>query len=264
MEVVKIEKFWEMLALNNPIHLLRLAREKGELTAIDIGIFREREILCNWLIKNRFNTRHKIKIEGVKLKEINSYKSIANVYSVLFDACEKLFTIVPESQLRYKSPLHWWTLIVTERVVEGINLGTKRKTIEYLKSCNRKLANYENFIPREYPHTFLVIDLLLLSSQKDNCQFDLLRKNVFLPLKKALANYVKTYQSPVIQFCRVEDDRYFAIGSNNQKIPIDKKMTLKEIEEWQKKVKRWKPCRVRNTKKRLLPFQNGLWRSIIE
>ncbi|BAQ63222.1 hypothetical protein GM3708_3628 (plasmid) [Geminocystis sp. NIES-3708] len=225
MEIDFYVQYPELMMLNNPIILNSFAQEKGFLTPIDFQVFLERRILTELLIKKRFNSKLSFSFKPRFMKEFNS---IGEVYNQLYTACEKLhsFTVI-NGNSRYISAMHWWTLLVKERAIDGVNSGSKKDTIIKLKNSNRKIREYVNPIDEKFNHTWLLMEMILRFSQQNN----IFHREVFIPLKKALSAWVKDYESGQCKFLKIQEDKYFAVGNGGTLIPINKTLSLTDYEK---------------------------------
>ncbi len=228
-KTIKITDYTELYELNHPIYLYYLDIEKNGLNKLDVWKFLERLWLSEYLIKRHFNSKFKYSLKPNQMKE---YKPLCELYYVLFLACEKLHSLVAN---QYYSALNWWSFLVAERVIDGVNCGTKRDTIDYLKWCNRQISEFNNPIDKKYQHTWLLIKGILKFSEQNYHSF---HKPIFIPLKNALANYTKNYESSAHKFVKFEEDgSVFAIGNGGSKFSLNESITFKDLLQGYKKTK---------------------------
>jgi hypothetical protein len=85
-------------------------------------------IIVHWVIRKRFNTRHKIPL---KKKDADTYESMGKLYTDVYNACERLHSFING---KYRNAAHWFGIILKEQRVEGWNLGTKRATARWYQA----------------------------------------------------------------------------------------------------------------------------------
>jgi hypothetical protein len=89
--------------------------------------------------------------------EIKETKALGTLYANVFRACERLHNF---TNGEYRNAAQWFSLIMIEERLEGINKGTKAKSLEGIRKENKKLMDYENPFEEDFPHTFRLFEIL--------------------------------------------------------------------------------------------------------
>jgi hypothetical protein len=185
--------------------LLDVGFTKGFISRFDLAEWLHRVMIVHWVIKKRFNTRHKIPL---KKKYADTYKSMGTLYADVYRACERLHSF---TNGKYRNAAHYFGMILKEQRVEGLNLGTKRATLDGIKRENSYLSRGDDteespFDPIDFPHTYEFFRLLIAMSNRN----DILRKEVFEPLKKSRKAWATDYhKNPENQIGIYENGREY-------------------------------------------------------
>lgn len=221
--------YQEFLGVVNPEILKDLARTKGYISCLDFLIFSNRLYFIHWVIKLRFNSKYKL---PMKREVINYSKPFGVLYAEIFKGCERLHSF---TNGQYRNAAHWFGLIMIERRSEGLNRGTKAKTLEQMRNESGKLGQFRNPFEQEYPHTYYYFQLLLSMSGKN----DIFRKEVLEPIKKARKALATAYYKSDGQVGYVDDQgqefrQLPKRGSGKKKLPI--LLTWEDLDEGLKKM----------------------------
>jgi hypothetical protein len=191
----------ELRKLTESEHLIDLWKNKQEITCLDLWKYLRRLFITFWVIKLNFNSKYKLPMTR---QEQEFTKPLGVLYSGVWKACEKLHSF---TKGEYRNAAHWFGLIVIEARVEGINLGTKGKSLKAIRSENKLLGDFKHPFEKSYPHTYKLFKLLIFYSEKYDC--DILRKEVLEPIKKARKQYATAYQKSIYQIGIIENDKEY-------------------------------------------------------
>lgn len=178
--------FQEFSAFLHPDTFIPLIQRTGHISQFYLWEYWEEALIIHWVIKQRFNSKHKI---PAPRKVQNYIKPIGVLYSNVFKACEGLHSFTTNE---YRNAAHWFCYILREKGLEGVNLGTKRKSLEGLRSGNAMISRYENPVAADtHPHTHRFFELLLSLSE----QSDIFRHEVLVPIKKSRQAWATAYKA---------------------------------------------------------------------
>ncbi len=149
-----------------------------------------RLLILHWLIKLRWNSKHRIPYHTKGLKD--AHKPFGEIY-------KSVSVIVQDIHFRqfgysrdYTHPVEWFAGILSENVVEGAYQGNKSTGIKNLQATTKKLRSYENpFDPETEPHTWKFAQSAIDSAQSYG--LDIFAKELWRPFliaRSALAKHL--------------------------------------------------------------------------
>ncbi len=149
-----------------------------------------RLLILHWLIKLRWNSKHKVPYATKGLKD--AHKPFGEVY-------KGVATIIQDCHFRqfgysrdYTHPVQWFAGILSENAIEGTFQGNKTEGIKHLQATTKKLRSYENpFDQEREPHTWKFAQTAIDSAQAHG--LDIFAKEQwrpFLAARSALAKHL--------------------------------------------------------------------------
>ena len=211
---IKPQSYQEFSNVINPQILLKYTEQKEYLSRFDMWEYLRRVFLIHWVIKLHFNSKYKLPMSRLEIKET---KALGTLYADVFTACLLLH---PSTFDEYRNAAQWFSLIMIEKRVEGINKGTKAKSLEGIRKENKKLMDYENPFEEDFPHTFRLFEILV-SLPRD---YDVLQKKALDPIKKSRKAWATAYCDPAHQVGDTRDGIEYRQmpkqGSGMKKLPV--------------------------------------------
>ncbi len=149
-----------------------------------------RLLILHWLIKLRWNSKHKVPYHTKGLKD--AHKPFGEIYkaaSLIVQDCH--FRQFGYSR-DYTHPVEWFQGLLAENAIEGGYRGNKSEGIKNLQAQTKKLRSYENpFDYEKEPHTWKFVQSAIDSAQ--GYGLDIFARELwrpFLAARSALAKHL--------------------------------------------------------------------------
>ena len=163
-----------------------------------------RLLILHWLIKLRWNSKHRIPYHTKGLKD--AHKPFGEIYkSVSLIVQDIHFRQFGYSQ-DYAHPVEWFGGILSENAIEGAYRGNKSEGIKHLQAATKKLRSYENPFDRETePHTWKFAQSAIDSAQ--GYGLDIFAKELWRPLLAARSALARHLDNSYLLSIRSKDDQ---------------------------------------------------------
>ncbi len=162
-----------------------------------------RLLILHWLIKLRWNSKHKVPYTTRGLKD--AHKPFGELY-------KSVSLIIQDCHFRqfgysrdYTHPVIWFAGILSENVVEGAYQGNKSSGIKILQATTKKLRSYENPFDPEKPHTWKFAQSAIDSAQAHS--LDIFAKELWRPFLTARSVLAKHLDNALLLSIRCNDDQ---------------------------------------------------------
>lgn len=147
-----------------------------------------RLLVLHWLIKLRWNSKHRIPYHTKGLKD--AHKPFGELYkaaSLIIQDCH--FRQIGYSH-DYGHPVEWFAGLLGENAIEGAFQSNKSEGIKHLQGQTKKLRSYENpFDPQSEPHTWKFAQSAIDSAQ--GYGLDIFARELWRPFLAARSDLAK-------------------------------------------------------------------------